>query len=75
MRFQSSQTGSDDKLKKSFRGQLYDSTAKRVQAERILQARGRSGREGGGDEAPLRGGRVFSRIFCESLHATATGLN
>ncbi|KAI5843806.1 hypothetical protein DFP73DRAFT_594817 [Morchella snyderi] len=56
-RFQS--TGGDDKFKKSFHGQLYESTARRVQAERLQQSR----RIPGGDDAKVASGGTISRIF------------
>lgn len=59
-RFQS--TGGDDKFKKSFHGQLYESTARRVQAERLQQSR----RIPGGDDAKVASGGTISRIFSES---------
>ncbi|KAL7273338.1 D-lactate ferricytochrome c oxidoreductase [Rhizina undulata] len=47
----SKSTGSEDDSKRSFRGQLYDSTAKRVQTERMQQDHSREQREaeGGGN--------------------------
>lgn len=70
VRFQSTQSGGDgDQFKRSFRGQLYDSTSKRVQAERLQQSRRRAGQEDGVGPEVVRGGGIISRVFCESVFA------
>lgn len=72
VRFQSTQSGGDgdgdDKFKRSFRGQLYNSTVKRIQTERVEQARGRAGREDGGTPgSTVDSSGIISRVFCESV--------
>lgn len=66
VRLQSTQSGGGggevEKVKRSFRGQLYDSTARRIQAEQSQQSRIRPGQV----EERYRGMKL-GFLFCESV--------
>ncbi|RPB04351.1 FAD-binding domain-containing protein [Choiromyces venosus 120613-1] len=70
VRRQSTKTTDTDKFKKSFRGQLYDSTAQRIQNERaaLVNAKLRSGSSGGGQTGSEKvSGGTLAGIFAVAI--------